>query len=59
MKLNVEKVFSSSTLPRTMTMAGSTSFRYFDNLSTTMALEAKCPHNLIVGLQLGNICKTP
>jgi hypothetical protein len=28
-----------------MTMASSTSFKYFDNLSTTIAFEANVPHD--------------
>jgi hypothetical protein len=45
----MEKVFSSSTLPKTIIMANSTSFKYSNKLATTMALEAKHPHNFVVG----------
>jgi hypothetical protein len=56
MKLNVEKVLSSSTLPRTMTMVSSTSFRYFDKLSTTIAFEAKCPGNQVTNAKHHDYC---
>jgi hypothetical protein len=55
MNLTIEKVFSSSTLPRTMIMAVSTSFKNLDNFSTIMAFEIKHPHNLVVGLHLNSM----
>jgi hypothetical protein len=59
MKLIVQKVLSSSTLPKTITMANSTSFTYFDNSKAIMALEAICPHNYVMKLQSSGKCKAP
>jgi len=56
MKLNVEKVLSSSTLPRTITMASSTNFKYFDKLSTTIAFEAKCLGNQAMNAKHHDYC---
>lgn len=59
MKLIMEKVFSSFGLPMTITMTNFTSFKYSNNLATTMALKAKCPHNFLVGLQSSGGCRAP
>jgi hypothetical protein len=48
MKLTMEKVLSSSTLPKTIIMVNSTSFKYFKNALTVMAFETKLLHNLVV-----------
>jgi hypothetical protein len=44
----MEKVLSSSTLPKTIIMVNSTSFKYSKNALTTMTFETKLPHNIIV-----------
>jgi len=48
MKLIMEKVLSSSTLPKTIIMVNSTSFNYSKNVLTTMTFETKLLHNLVV-----------
>lgn len=49
-EIDYGEIFSSSTLPKTITMANSTSLKYSNKLATTMALEAKRPQKFVVGL---------
>lgn len=44
----MEKVFSSSTLLKTIMLVSSTSFKYSKNALATMTFETKLPHNLVV-----------
>jgi hypothetical protein len=44
----MEKVISSSTLPKTVILVNYTSFKYSKNALTTMTFETKLPHNLVV-----------
>ncbi len=48
MKLIMEKVLSSCTLPKTIIMVNFTSLKYSKNALTTMTIETKLPHNLVV-----------
>jgi hypothetical protein len=49
MKLIVEKALSSSTLCKTIIMANSTRFKYFNNLVVVMQSKAKNPCNVVAG----------